>query len=430
MGRKYLLAAVSTMLVWGLEYYDIIIYASLAQIFSSLFFPTQSQLMSAVATWGAFATTYVVRPLGAVLFGHIGDRHGRRTATILDSALVGLAGLGIGVLPTYSTIGLAAPVMLYLLRSLQGLGIGGEAGGGAVWALEQTPEKWRPYVNGLMYSGLSWAVFLASALTLWIKELFGAMFVEIGWRFLYVIGLAPALLALLIRIGGVESPEWLERASSGKIPKIPLTAIKNYWYNLLILILINLGLTLYYYGGSGYWAYLLPKVIAPKLGLSTDEAYTFSLELSMYGAIGAVVGELLSGASVGLFGLRRSFVLPSAGLLIIAPIATYYAFAQSPAAAPLSFTMGLLFGLAAAPQTLYFAELFPVEVRWTAVSLGWNINAVVGPLGALATLFLVSVSPQSLFSLTLSGSLVGIISALAVIAGASLEPRAFKRGAP
>lgn len=136
--RQSILAAISTMLVWGgLEYYDIILFASLAPILEMYFFPSRVAIVSAIETWGgAFATTYFVRPIGAVIFGWVGDVRGRRLATISDAALVGLATLAIGLLPTYYTAGgVMAPILLYLMRVLQGIGLGGEAGGGASWAL-------------------------------------------------------------------------------------------------------------------------------------------------------------------------------------------------------------------------------------------------------------------------------------------------------
>ncbi|MGC9169188.1 MAG: MFS transporter [Thermoproteus sp.] len=424
--RRYWSAAVSTMLIWGLEYYDIILFSSLATVFQKLFFPEKTQLLAAVTTWGAFAITYLARPLGAVIFGHIGDRYGRRTSTVLDALAVGVAGLAIGLLPTYQDIGIAAPIALYLLRTVQGLGIGGEAGGGATWALELTPKNMRPYVNGVMYSGLSWAVFLTSAMTLWAKSFFGTEgFTAVGWRVLYIVGVVPALIALAIRVFGSESREWLEAARRGKIVKAPIAKIWSYWINFVILILINLGLTLYYYGGSGYWTYIMPNIVAPKLGLSKDLAYSFSLELTMYGGLGAVVGELLSGFLISAVGVRRAFIPPSLGLLVVAPLAAYLAFSLNSYAVYASFAMGLFFGLAAAPQTLYFVELFPTEVRWTAVSLGWNINALLGPLGSLAALLLIMEAPASVVSIAIYGSLVALASALLTIAGALIRPRSY-----
>ncbi|MFP3304916.1 MAG: MFS transporter, partial [Vulcanisaeta sp.] len=325
--KQSLLAAISTMLVWGLEYYDIILFASLAPILEIYFFPSKSAIISAIETWGAFASTYFVRPIGALIFGWIGDVHGRRAATIIDAALVGLATLSIGLLPTYTTVGIAAPVLLYTMRMLQGIGLGGEAGGGATWALELTPRNIRPYINGVMYSGLSWAVFLTSFVTLSAKSIMRESFAIIGWRILFVTGAIPALIALIIRLWGSESMEWLERVKTRGVVKVPLSVVlSRYWMPFIALILINLGLTIYYYGGSGYWPYVMRDIVAPKLGLPPDKAYTWALVLGIYGGIGAVIGELLSGFLIRLVGIRSSFIIPSTLMLLLSPLIVYLAF--------------------------------------------------------------------------------------------------------
>jgi len=337
--KQSLLAAISTMLVWGLEYYDIILFASLAPILEIYFFPSKLAIISAIETWGAFASTYFVRPIGAMIFGWIGDVHGRRAATIIDAALVGLATLSIGLLPTYTTVGIAAPVLLYTMRMLQGIGLGGEAGGGATWALELTPRNIRPYINGVMYSGLSWAVF--------------------------------------------------------------------------------------YYGGSGYWPYVMRDIVAPKLGLPPDKAYTWALVLGMYGGIGAVIGELLSGFLIRLVGIRSSFIIPSTLMLLLSPLIVYLAFTMNPLSIYTSLLMGILFGLTAAPQTLYFTSIFPTEIRWSAVAFGWNINASIGPLTTAALLFALEYSPSSPFMIAIYGSVIMVMGALLVALGSLIRVREY-----
>ena len=424
--RQSLLAAISTMLVWGLEYYDIILFASLAPILEMYFFPSKTAILSAIETWGAFASTYFVRPVGAVLFGWVGDVHGRRLATIADAALVGLATLAIGLLPTYYTAGILAPVLLYLMRILQGIGLGGEAGGGATWALELTPRNIRPYINGVMYSGLSWAVFLTSFVTLSVKSSMHQAFTVYGWRILFITGAIPALIALIIRLWGSESLEWIEQVRSRGVVKVPLgVVLSRYWVPFIALILINLGLTIYYYGGSGYWAYVMPKLIAPKLQLPANKAYTWALVLGMYGGIGAVVGELLSGFLIRALGLRRSFMAPSILLLVLSPFIVYLAFTLNPLSIYASLLMGILFGLAAAPQTLYFTSIFPTEVRWSAVAFGWNVNASIGPLTTILVILLLETAPSSPMMIAVYGSIVMIAGALLVILGSLIRTKEY-----
>ncbi|PLC67460.1 MFS transporter [Vulcanisaeta sp. EB80] len=424
--KQSLLAAISTMLVWGLEYYDIILFASLAPILEIYFFPSKLAIISAIETWGAFASTYFVRPIGAMIFGWIGDVHGRRAATIIDAALVGLATLSIGLLPTYTTVGIAAPVLLYTMRMLQGIGLGGEAGGGATWALELTPRNIRPYINGVMYSGLSWAVFLTSFVTLSAKSIMRESFAIIGWRILFITGAIPALIALIIRLWGSESMEWLERVKTRGAVKVPLSIVlSQYWIPFIALILINLGLTIYYYGGSGYWPYVMRDIVAPKLGLPPDKAYTWALVLGIYGGIGAVIGELLSGFLIRLVGIRSSFIIPSTLMLLLSPLIVYLAFTMNPLSIYTSLLMGILFGLTAAPQTLYFTSIFPTEIRWSAVAFGWNINASIGPLTTAALLFALEYSPSSPFTIAIYGSVIMVMGALLVALGSLIRVREY-----
>ncbi|WP_238375017.1 MFS transporter [Vulcanisaeta thermophila] len=425
--RQSLMASLSTMLVWGFEYYDIILFTSLSSILERLFFPSVNPLVSAVETWGAFASTYFVRPLGALVFGYVGDVMGRRLATVLDAALVGLATLIIGLLPTYYTVGLAAPIMLYSLRLLQGIGLGGEAGGGATWALELTPERIKPFINGIMYSGLSWAVFLTSYVALTAKSYFGAEFTSVGWRILFITGAIPALIALIIRLFGSESPEWVNTVRSGRITKVPIAVVfSRYVIPLMALILINLGLTIYYYGGSGYWAYVMPRIVAVKLSIPQGKALSWALVLGVYGGIGAVIGEVLSGFLIRAVGIRYSFIIPASLLLILSPLIVYLAFTMNPLSIYASLIMGILFGLTAAPQTLYFTSIFPPEVRWTAVAFGWNLNAAIGPLSTLALIFLLESSPATPWPLALYGSVVMVMGALLVVLGALIRVRMYQ----
>jgi len=134
-----------------------------------------------------------------------------------------------------------------------------------------------------------------------------------------------------------------------------------------------------------------------------------------------VIGEVLSGLTVISLGIRRSFIYPSILLALTSPIAVYLAFTLSPSAIYASLITGILFGLAAAPQTIYFTSLFPVESRWSAVSLGWNINAAIGPFGSLALALLVKSTVASP-NVLIAGSLIMILGSLLVLAGALIKP--------
>ena len=415
--KYYVLASISVMLAWGLEYYDAILFGTLSSILESVF------NLTLVSTWFAFAVTYLVRPLGAILFGYVGDRFGRRLATMADSLAIGLSSLAIALLPTYREVGLLAPILLYVFRIIIGLGLGGEAGGGATWALEQVNPRWKPILNGVMYSGLSWAVFLTAFVSsLTLARLGKVAFQAWGWRIPFAVGAALAIVALVIRVFGLESPEWSEAKARGRVRRVPLASRDVWNLGMLILILINLGLTIYYYGGLGYWTYTIPVKVAPAFHVSRTYAEGYVFTLAEFGGLGAVVGEVLSGLLVNAVGIRRSFIYPSAALLATSIPLASYALAFNPYSPYLSFISGILFGLAAAPQTMYFTSLFPVESRWSAVSLGWNINSVVGSFAALLSVILIE-EGLATGQLALYGSLLMVLGSLLVIVGAAIKPR-------
>ena len=415
--KYYVLASISVMLAWGLEYYDAILFGTLSSILESVF------NLTLVSTWFAFAVTYLVRPLGAILFGYVGDRFGRRLATMADSLAIGLSSLAIALLPTYREVGLLAPILLYVFRIIIGLGLGGEAGGGATWALEQVNPRWKPILNGVMYSGLSWAVFLTAFVSsLTLARLGKVAFQAWGWRIPFAVGAALAIVALVIRVFGLESPEWSEAKARGRVRRVPLASRDVWNLGMLILILINLGLTIYYYGGLGYWTYTIPVKVAPAFHVSRTYAEGYVFTLAEFGGLGAVVGEVLSGLLVNAVGIRRAFIYPSVALLATSIPLASYALAFNPYSPYLSFISGILFGLAAAPQTMYFTSLFPVESRWSAVSLGWNINSVVGSFAALLSVILIE-EGLATGQLALYGSLLMVLGSLLVIVGAAIKPR-------
>ncbi|WP_243679720.1 hypothetical protein [Vulcanisaeta souniana] len=149
------------------------------------------------------------------------------------------------------------------------------------------------------------------------------------------------------------------------------------------------------------------------------------LVLGMYGGIGAVIGEVLSGFLVRSVGIRGSFIVPSMLLLVTSPFIVYLAFTLNPLSKYTSLLMGILFGLTAAPQTLYFASIFPTEVRWSAVAFGWNLNASIGPLTTMAVILLLELAPSNPMVLAIYGSVIMIIGALLVVLGSLIRTREY-----
>ncbi len=235
-----MLASISTFLAWALEYYDFLIYFSLIPYISELFFPKSNPLAALLYTLLVFAVGYFARPLGAIFFGHLGDKYGRRNALLGDAITMAVATIAIALLPTYSQIGIWAPTLLTIFRFIQGFGYGGEAGGGVVWALEFASPRWRGLVNGVLNSSMLVATLLATGLLLLVRAYYPID--TVGWRILFLSGAVVVIIGLIIRFAAPESILWERKKEEGRIVKVPLaTAIRRYWFSLILVILINPG---------------------------------------------------------------------------------------------------------------------------------------------------------------------------------------------
>ncbi|ADN49808.1 MFS transporter [Vulcanisaeta distributa] len=427
--RGLMLASISTFLAWALEYYDFLIYFSLIPYISELFFPKSNPLAALIYTLLVFAVGYFARPLGAIFFGHIGDKYGRRNALLGDAITMAAATVVIALLPTYSQIGIWAPTLLTIFRFVQGFGYGGEAGGGVVWALEFASPKWRGLVNGVLNSSMSVASLLATGLLLLVSAYYPIGVV--GWRILFLSGAVVVIIGLIIRFAAPESILWERKREEGRIVKIPLaTAIRRYWFSLILVILINLGLTFVFYAGYGFvttFTKLLSSYM-PELQRAFIKLTYLPL---MLGSIGGIIGNTFGGYLTDLFGRRRMLIIPTAILLItIYPLYLALTTLSIPIMALSLALMYFIFTLSATVQTAYFSEIFPTEVRWSGIGFGWNLNAAIGSLAPTFALLLYTSLKGGMNPITaaaLAPSIVVMIGAAMTIIGASIGPETVRK---
>ena len=422
--RGLMLASISTFFAWALEYYDFLIYFSLIPYISELFFPKYSPIASLLYTLLIFSVGYFARPLGAIFFGHIGDKYGRRNALLGDTLTMAVATVAIALLPTYSQIGIWAPILLTIFRFLQGFGYGGEAGGGVVWALEFTSPKWRGLVNGVLNSSMSVATLLSTGLLLLVSMYYPLS--TIGWRVLFLSGAVVVVVGLIIRFLAPESILWERKKSEGKLVRIPLaTVIKKYWFSLLLVILINLGLTFVFYAGYGFVT-TFTKLLSSYLPELRKAFVKLTYVPLMIGSIGGIVGNTLGGYLTDLFGRRKMLMVPTAVLLVlIYPLYLALTTLSIPIMALSLALMYFIFTLSATVQTAYFSEIFPTEVRWSGIGFGWNLNAAIGSLAPTFALLLYTNLRSSLDPITaaaLAPSIVVMVGAAMTIIGAAIGP--------
>src|SRR6187397_1170159 len=255
-------SAVGTMIEW----YDFYIFGSLATIIWPLFYPSGNDTLALIAYLSTFAVGFVVRPFGALFFGRIGDLVGRKRAFLVTLLIMGGATASIGFLPTYATIGIAAPIILLLIRILQGLALGGEYGGAAVYVAEHVPDARRGFYTSFIQITATLGLFVSLVVVLIVqKSLSPEDFRAWGWRIPFLISIALVGLSLYIRLRMKESPIFQQLKTSGRTSAKPLKEAFTEWGNLKRVLISLFGATagqgVVWYTGQFYALFYLQTIL-------------------------------------------------------------------------------------------------------------------------------------------------------------------------
>lgn len=247
------------------EWYDFYLYGSLAAIIAKQFFAGLDAGSAFIFALLAFAAGFIVRPFGALVFGRLGDLIGRKYTFLVTILLMGGATFIVGILPTYNTIGVAAPVILIALRMLQGLALGGEYGGAATYVAEHAPDGKRGAYTAWIQTTATLGLFLSLLVILFTRELTGPNFEVWGWRVPFLLSIVLLGISVYIRLSMNESPAFQKMKAEGKTSKAPLTEAFGQWKNLKIVILALFGLVagqaVVWYTGQFYALFFLTQVL-------------------------------------------------------------------------------------------------------------------------------------------------------------------------
>src|SRR5690348_10803164 len=248
------------------EWYDFYLYGSLSAIISKQFFSGVNETTGFIFALLAFAAGFFVRPFGALVFGRIGDLVGRKYTFLITIVIMGMGTFLIGVLPSYASAGLLAPVLLIALRLLQGLALGGEYGGAATYVAEHAPANRRGYYTSWIQTTATLGLFLSLLVILGIRTSIGEeSFASWGWRIPFIASLLLLAVSVWIRLQLSESPAFLRIKAEGKTSKAPLTEAFGQWKNLKIVILALIGLTagqaVVWYTGQFYALFFLTQTL-------------------------------------------------------------------------------------------------------------------------------------------------------------------------
>ena len=366
------------------EWYDFFLYGSAAAlVFNKLFFPTADPLTGTLLAFTTYAIGFLARPLGGVVFGHFGDRLGRKKLLVLSLLLMGGATMLMGVLPTYASVGVLAPVLLTLLRLVQGFALGGEWGGAVLIVSEHGDPKRRGFWASWPQAGVPCGNLLATAVLAVLASVQSdADFLAWGWRIPFLLSGVLVVIGLWIRLQVAESPVFLaaqeKAANAPKEEKAPvLELLRHNWREVLVAMGARLAENVSYYVIT---AFILVYVVTG-LGLSKSVGLNAVLIASAVHLVTIPVWGHLSDR----FGRRSIYLVGAVGMAVW--VFAFFAMlnTKDPVLITLATTVGLvLHGAMYGPQAAFFSELFGTRVRYSGASIGYQLASIAA--GALAPL--------------------------------------------
>ncbi len=357
-----------------IEFFDFYIYATAAVlVFPKLFFPSADPASATLQSLATFALAFFARPIGSAVFGHYGDRVGRKATLVAALLTMGISTVVIGLLPTYAQIGVAAPLLLALCRFGQGLGLGGEWGGAVLLATENAPPGKRAWYGMFPQLGAPLGFFLSTAIFLVLTEVMSDdAFFAWGWRIPFLASAVLVLVGLWVRLRITETPDFQKVLDQGARVRLPMhEVLVNQWRGVVVGTLLALATFVLFY---------LMTVFALSWGTSRlGYSREHFLMLQLAGVVCFAATIPISALYADRFGRRRTMLIASAGIavfgLCFAPL-----FVAGSHIATLAFLMiGLgLMGLTYGPVGTLLAEQFPTAVRYTGASLAFNLAGIFG----------------------------------------------------
>ncbi|WP_345382670.1 MFS transporter [Pseudonocardia yuanmonensis] len=367
-----------------IEWYDFYLFGiASAAVFNQLFFPEFSSTAGTLASFATLAAGFIARPIGGVIWGHFGDRVGRKGMLVLSIVLMGVSTTVVGLLPTYATIGIAAPLLLVLMRLIQGVSAGGEWGGAVLMTMEHAPKR-RGLSSSVAQMGLYGGILLANGVFALASALTGDAFLDWGWRIPFLISAVLVVIGLWIRLGVQESPifkQAREQAQQAEAPKVPLVEVLRHPKNLLLSIALVLGA---FAASAVYGTWIVSYGIQD--GFPRADILNAVLISAAIGLVFQPVFAYLS----DLWG--RRLVVGVGAVLQALSIPVMFALMDTGSVGAMylgislaAFTHAIVYS----PLGAWLGELFPTTQRYTGASLGYQIAGTVG--GGFAPLICASI---------------------------------------
>jgi metabolite-proton symporter len=409
---------VASLIGTSLEWYDFFIYGTAAAlVFNQLFFPTFEPLVGTLLAFTTYAVGFIARPLGGLIFGHYGDRIGRKNVLVVTLLLMGVATFAIGLLPTYATIGVWAPILLVALRFLQGLGLGGEWGGAVLMTLESGGANRRGLNASWPQVGVPLGLLLANG----ILALMGALtdepaFLSWGWRVPFLLSGLLVLVGLWIRMTISESPLFREVEESHTQAGAPIMEVlRSYPKQVLLAIGARVGVDVAFYT----FVLFITTYVATYLKLPRN----YALNAVLIAAAVQVVLIPLFGSLSDRFSRRPVYLAGAIGAAVWVFVFFILLDTGQFWLIVLAAVVALVFHAAMyGPQAAFISEMFPTRVRYTGASMGYQLAGIIG--GALAPI--ISVALLDRYDTSIAVSIYAVAMLLVTIICVLLAPETSK----
>jgi len=410
-----------------IEFYDFYVYATAAVlVFPHLFFPAGNETTALLASFAVFGAAMVARPLGAIFFGHLGDKRGRKITLVGALLTMGIATFLIGLLPTYAMVGWLAPALLVILRLAQGFALGGEWSGAALIATENAPPGKRAIFGTFPQLGAPIGFIIANGLFLIIAAAMpsedpskpSAIFLEWGWRIPFLFSAIMVVVGLWVRLNLVESAAFKKTVKTGQVQKVPLAAaFKSHWKELI------LGT---FYMLATYVLFYLMTTFSLSFGRAATDArvpglgynYTTFVIMMIVGVVFFGIFTLLSGPWADKWGRRKTLIWVTLGIIVFGLVWVPMLSAGTVGVMAwliIGFTlMGMTFG----PMGALLPELFPANVRYTGSGISYNVSSILGAAVApFIAVALWTTGGGSPFLVGVYLSVMGVITLIALLLG-------------
>lgn len=409
-GRQPARAAAAAFVGTTIEWYDFYIYATAsALIFGKLFFPGGEPFFSTLASFGTFAVGFFARPFGGLVFGHLGDRIGRKKALVATLAIMGVGTVGIGFLPTYASAGVLAPVLLVVLRVAQGIAIGGEWGGAVLMASEHAPQGRRTFFASFAQLGSPAGLILSLIAFRAVASMDKVAFMSWGWRLPFLASAVLLIVGLLIRMGVGESPAFVALKAQCRVAALPVAeVVRDAWRTLLLCLGANV------IGVAGAWFVNTFMLNYTTQTLGLDRALI--LDCLFVVAFIQLGTQLASGWFAQCIGTGR-FLKSAAALAMLSP---YPMFALVSSGRPMAIVIGIALAVMCMSSSYavmagFMANAFAVRVRYSAISLSYQLcAALAGGLTPLIGTVLAHRYPGQWWPLAVFYSVLALISLICI----------------